>query len=125
MYGLDGADTFYGGGNRDRMYAGVDDDEDTFVYESILESTVGRKRDLIYEFDTGEDKIDLSAIDANTSSNGDQSFSFSNNAANYSIWTVQSGDNLIMRGDVDGDATEDFEILFKDTITLESGDFIL
>lgn len=125
MYGLDGADTFYGGGNRDRMYAGVDNDEDTFVYESILESTVGRKRDLIYEFDTGEDKIDLSAIDANTSSNGDQSFSFSNNAANYSIWTVQSGDNLIMRGDVDGDATEDFEILFKDTITLESGDFIL
>ena len=125
MYGLDGADTFYGGGNRDRMYAGVDNDEDTFVYESILDSTVGRKRDLIYEFDTGEDKIDLSAIDANTSSSGDQLFSFSNNAANYSIWIVQSGDNLIMRGDVDGDSTEDFEILFKDTVTLDSGDFIL
>jgi serralysin len=125
MYGLDGADTFYGGGNRDRMYAGVDNDEDTFVYESILDSTVGRKRDLIYEFDTGEDKIDLSAIDANTSSSGDQSFSFSDNAANYSIWTVQSGSNLVMRGDVDGDATEDFEILFKDIATLDSGDFIL
>ena len=108
------------------MYAGVDADRDVFIFRSISETVKGTQRDRIYQFESGEDDIDLSPIDANTQIVGDQGFSFSSNgAAAYSVWVQDSGSNVLVRGDVNGDRIHDFEIFVANVETLLTSDFIL
>ena len=96
---------------KDELYAGVDSNRDVFVYTKDTDSQKGSKRDLIYNFDSGEDDIILKKIDADTGTNGNQSFSFSDDAAANSVWTKTLGaNNLLVRGDVNGDSVYDFEI---------------
>ena len=81
---------------------------------------------LIYNFDSGEDDIILKKIDADTSANGNQSFSFSEGAAANSVWTQTLGaNNLLVRGDVNGDSVYDFEIQLIGITSLNENDFIL
>lgn len=56
LFGTTGADTLNGGTGDDRLFAGVDTDVDIFVFED------GFGIDRIFEFDIGEDVIDLSAV---------------------------------------------------------------
>lgn len=56
LFGTTGADTLNGGAGDDRLFAGVDTDVDIFVFED------GFGIDRIFEFDIGEDVIDLSAV---------------------------------------------------------------
>jgi Ca2+-binding RTX toxin-like protein len=79
--GGSGNDRINGGLGADKMYGGID--KDTFVFTSVSDSTansIGRFNaatgDIIDRFVRGEDKIDLSAIDANAALAGDQSFHF-------------------------------------------------
>ncbi|MDB9945718.1 M10 family metallopeptidase C-terminal domain-containing protein, partial [Ascidiaceihabitans sp.] len=115
-----------GGSGQDYMYAGNDSDKDVFIFRDIDETATGSQRDHIYQFDSGEDDIDLSFIDANEDSAGDQSFKFSSNgAAENSVWAQDSGSNVLVRGDVNGDTIHDFEIYVASVDDLYVYDFIL
>jgi Ca2+-binding RTX toxin-like protein len=125
LKGNAGADTLEGGLGRDFLYAGVDNDVDTFVFRHLEDSGRGRNSDQIFQFDSGEDKIDLQFIDANTLLVGDQSFEFSEGRAAHSIWVTDSKRDLLVRGDVDGDARHDFEIVLNNLSDISEYDFIL
>ena len=81
--GGDGNDRLTGGDGVDRMTGGAGGD--TFVGEINATKVVGKNGpvslDLILDFSSGSDKIDLSGIDANSLVAGDQAFRFVGNAA--------------------------------------------
>jgi Ca2+-binding RTX toxin-like protein len=74
LNGGDGDDLLIGGWGKDVLTGGAG--KDVFRFESTLDSLALSQRDVITDFRSGEDKIDLSAIDANTSlfARGDQAF---------------------------------------------------
>ena len=126
LKGEDGADRLEGGAGRDRLYAGNDDETDTFIFNATSDSSTGTRRDKLYEFESGEDLIDLALLDADTNSEGNQTFSFSGNTATTnSVWSEQSGSDLIIKADVNGDTTSDFELLIVDIGDVYVDDFIL
>ncbi|WP_157271716.1 calcium-binding protein [Azohydromonas aeria] len=67
-----GNDTLLGGAGTDRFTGGAGND--TFVFASANDLGLGTTSDVITDFTPGQDKIDLSAIDANLSKAGDQAF---------------------------------------------------
>ena len=126
LKGNEGRDAFEGGLGRDYMYAGNDAERDVFIFRDIDETVKGSQRDRIYQFDSGEDDIHLRLIDANEDLAGDQNFRFSSDtpAAN-SVWVQDSGSNVLVRGDVNGDLIHDFEIFVHDVDDIYIDDFIL
>ena len=126
LKGNRGADIIQGDGGRDLMFAGTDEDRDVFVFLDVSDTAVGSARDRIYQFDSGEDQINLVNIDADTSLGGDQAFTFSlaGPAAN-AIWLVANGSHQIVAGDVTGDGVQDFEIWVLNVGGLTTADFVL
>lgn len=132
LNGGGGDDVLYGGAGRDVMTGGAG--ADTFLFKSVSEmGTTARTRDVITDFKPGQDKIDLSAIDANIRLSGDQGFtflsgdnqSFSHKAGELA-WRTETGSNrTIIQGDINGDGIHDFEIELTGQIHLTQGDFIL
>ena len=120
-----GADTLNGGAGKDVLYGGVDTSRDVFVFNQTTDSAVGSMRDVIHNFTRGTDVIDLRGIDAHTGMTGDQAFAFKSSAAAYSVWTVNSGSDSLVRGDVNGDGREDFEIQLVGVQGLTGSDFLL
>ena len=87
-------------------------------------------------FTHGQDKIDLSAIDANTQAGGNQAFSFAARAISTTVtpaswstgYTTSAGtanDKTIIYGDVNGDARADFQIELTGLKVLAASDFVL
>lgn len=83
LLGKGGDDRLYGGSGNDWLTGGLGADDlwggsgaDRFIFKSIEETTVSASgRDTIFDFSTRQkDKIDLSAIDANTTRGGNQAF---------------------------------------------------
>ena len=108
------------------MLAGLDTARDVFVFRGTGDSVRGSQRDTILQFRAGQDDIDLSLIDANAARGGNQAFAFAGTAAaSHSVWYVRQGDGILVRGDVDGNKTADFEIWVDDATRLGAGDFIL
>ena len=87
-------------------------------------SASGLDFDLITDFEIGVDKIDLSGIDANLSLAGDQAFTFTAGATQF---TGQAGELIVLNGffagvtrpavaiDLDGDLVLD-GVCFVDTL---------
>ena len=73
LSGGDGNDIIYGGAGADTLIGGTG--ADLFVFKATSESTL-TGYDVVADFQSGVDSIDLSAIDANKSAKGDQSFQF-------------------------------------------------
>lgn len=88
---------------------------DTFVFASLTDSTLAAA-DLITDFDSGSDHVDLSLIGAVTLTLDDQAFviirttTFSM-AAGELQW-LETGTQGLLQGDVDGDGAADFAIGF-------------
>lgn len=122
-----GADVLIGGAGSDQLYGGDDaGTRDLFRFFATSETAVGAARDVIYNFVSGADDIDLSGIDANSTSGGDQNFSFNGVTAKAnSIWYKVSGSSIIVYGDLNGNTTADFEIEVKDIGSVAAGDFLL
>ncbi|MBB3978847.1 hypothetical protein GGQ64_004082 [Rhizobium azooxidifex] len=103
-----------------------DEGADTFVFET----RTAANGDRILDFSqTEKDRIDLSAIDANTKAGGGQAFAFIGKAAFHDKagelrYEVKSGDTRI-QGDINGDGAADFTITIDASLTLKSGDFLL
>ncbi len=126
LRGGGGDNVLTGLAGKDRLLGGYG--ADTFVYTATADSAVGNS-DIILDFGVGADVIDLSAIDANTGQATDQSFTFIGTAAfsgdagelRYAV----AGGITTISGDVDGDATADFEIRLSGAHTLSAADFVL
>ena len=68
------------------------------------------------------DKIDLSALDANTTLANDQAFSYIGNAAFSAAGQLRLVGG-VLSGDTNGDAVADFEIALTGVSVLGVGDF--
>ena len=170
LYGLDGNDELDGGAGNDRLNGGIGNDRliggdgfdfmtggagsDTFV-DQINTMKVSSKQglmslDAIIDFQTGVDKIDLRAIDANLSLAGDQAFNWGGSSANKSIGdltfktydsvngaenalgmdldgvsgsTPYSGPVTVVFGNVDG-GNPDLALVLFNTSSVSSSDFL-
>ena len=122
-----GADRLYGGAGRDLLDAGAADAaKDTFIYRGLSDSTPGSLRDIIRNFESGIDVIDLRAIDANGMLAGDQAFAMGGTTpAAHSVWQVALGTGMLLRADVNGDSIADFEIQIDGGVTLQAADLLL
>ena len=122
-----------GGLGTDSLYGGADKVRDVFDFDNITETKIGTARDKVYNFISGVDGIDLKTIDANTKVSGDQKFKFDGTKAGaHSLWYAikdVDGSNLtkdiVIYGDVNGDAKADFEIGLVSLNAIVAGDFIL
>lgn len=117
-----------GAGGADALFGS--DGADTFDYNAISDSRPGAaNRDVITGFQQGLDRIDLSGIDADTSSAQDDAFVFVTEATNevqpnWLNW-FQAGGDTFVQGDVDGNFTADFEIQLTGEYALTAADFVL
>ncbi|APG88181.1 serralysin C (plasmid) [Sinorhizobium americanum CCGM7] len=129
LIGEAGNDALYGGTGADRLYGGAG--ADTFSFRTLAESTAAATgRDTIYDFLASQsDKIDLSAIDANTTTAGDQAFAFVGTAAfsgkKGELRYDRAASDTYIYGDVNGDKKADFAIHLDDAVTLQKGYFVL
>ncbi|MGE3986647.1 S8 family serine peptidase [Pseudorhodoplanes sp.] len=125
--GGDGNDILNGGAGSDILAGGAG--ADRFVFASAAETGLGAMRDVIVDFVSGIDTIDLAAIDANTTMKGNQAFSsilvdnFSGAAGQLRL--ADSGSDIVVSGDINGDAIADFDILLKDIASVTHNDFVL
>jgi len=124
LQGGAGDDTINGGLGRDRMTGGTG--ADVFVFRSIGESgTTTATRDVITDFGSGVDVIDLQAIDADSTRTNNQAFSFIGDVA----FTGRAGElrfaNSILSADVNGDKRADFQVQFSGVGGLTETEMIL
>jgi len=125
--GASGNDTIKGGLGVDYLTGGADND--TFVYSTLADSGPNSTtRDRILDFGaSGNDRIHLATIDANTNVAGDQAFSLDMNGSFSAgeIRQTQFGANLLLEMNVDGDAAAEMSILLLNSGPLTAGDFVL
>jgi Ca2+-binding RTX toxin-like protein len=118
-----GNDRITGGQGGDTLTGGAG--ADTFVYTSYTDSSPAF--DAITDFNSAAgDRIDLSAIDADTATAGDQAFTFIGGAAFGPDATGQLRyANGVLYGSNDADATAEFAIVLSGTPAVSAGDFLL
>ena len=134
LVGGAGNDTIRGGAGNDRLEG--DAGGDIFVFALPGEShdyanrSDGKKLipDIISDFVSGTDKIDLSGIDANRATAGDDAFTFIGTGAFSGVAgqlrAEVLGSQVHILGDVDGDGRADLHIIASGTQILVT-DFVL
>ena len=127
LIGSDSGDLIRGGAGADELSGGLGDD--IFAYRATSESR-GATIDTIKDFTIASDTIDLSAIDANSRTAGDQLFSFIGSDAFHNVageLRVDYGTPGIttVTGDLNGDGRVDFEIHLTGNVPLTATDFVL
>ncbi len=109
LFGDNGANVITGGGGADYLMGRGG--ADTFVFQYLSDS-LPNARDTIMDFGSGEDKVDLHLIDANTKLDGDQSFTY----IGAKDFTGHAGELNFVKGvlsaDFDGDGKADFQVTF-------------
>ena len=122
-----GNDTINGGGGADRLTGSAG--ADTFVYIVTGDSILGAGRDVIADFVSGVDKLDFSAIDANTATAlpindaftfiGTGAFTAAAQIRYQLIDTDGNGslDSTLVRGNVNATLGADFEVLLQGVTT--------
>ena len=125
LIGGAGADTLAGEAGTDLLTGGAG--ADVFLFSALSELGLGKTRDVITDFVSGVDKIDLSAIDALAASSGDQAFSrvtsFSTAGAELRF-AVVSGQGILYLN-TDQDSAAEFEIQLNGVTSLDTADLIL
>jgi Ca2+-binding RTX toxin-like protein len=136
LSGFSGNDTITGGRGADFLSGGKG--ADRFVFKSRYDSK-GYDNDYIEDFSRSQgDKIDLRAIDAKTTSKGNQSFTFIGKDAftkkagqlRYDSLKSEDGWGTVtytsyVEADVNGDGRADFELTLNDVRTISKNYFIL
>ncbi|MGO4441150.1 family 16 glycosylhydrolase [Rhizobium sp. RAF56] len=130
LVGGDGNDKLYGGNGNDLLVGGLGIDRldgeagaDTFRFESVADSPYSARDTIISFSGTAGDRVDISAIDANTLVSGNQAFTFIGSDSFTAAGQVRVS-NGILSADVNGDHVPDFGVVVG-TAHLDSGYFIL
>jgi hypothetical protein len=128
LFGMGGNDTLVGGAGADQLSGGTG--RNFFQFHAAADSAVAAP-DEILDFHLS-DKIDLSAIDANSGMDGNQAFAFIGDAAFSAAGQVRASYDSTsgvwsVEGDIDGDGKADFLILVtrSDAQPFVTSDFIL
>ena len=128
LEGKEGSDILAGGQGRDILIGGSGADRFDFADWDL------DQRDVITDFVSGEDRINLAPMDANFGRSGNQAFSFIGEAGfsgvagelRYADLTYTNGTVVtIIEGDRDGDGEVDFQLELRGQHALTAGDFIL
>jgi Ca2+-binding RTX toxin-like protein len=131
-------DTLKGGANADLLHGNLGADTlagnggaDVFRYDSTAEST-NSKTDHILDFTPGTDKFDLTRIDADTLTAGDQAFTWIGSSTFSHTAGELRAENLnnmgwFLEGDTDGNGVADFVVMLtlQGPTPLSAGDFLL
>jgi Ca2+-binding RTX toxin-like protein len=127
-----GSDELTGGNTANRMTGGGGADvlegnggADRFIYRSVSDSTSAQP-DVIVDFG-GNDRIDLSAIDARKGP-GNNQFRFIGTDDFETAGELRYSyglDRTVIQADTDGDGVADIEIILEGRVDLNAGDFIL
>jgi Ca2+-binding RTX toxin-like protein len=131
LNGGDDSDVLTGGKGKDALTGGLNGD--TFDFNSIQETRVGNA-DVIKDFGTSADHIDLKGIDARAGGAdnkfvfiGTQAFHHKAGELHY-VKHNNAGtahDTTVIEGDVNGNGKADFQIVLTGLHNLHSGDFVL
>lgn len=122
LSGLDGNDTIIGNAGSDTMTGGSGND--TFKFLASTDSATN-SADIIADFASDRDKVDLEAIDANTLISGNQAFTFINGLAFSKVAGQLRFANSVVFGDTNGDGKADFQITLTGLNSIGSYDFVL
>jgi Ca2+-binding RTX toxin-like protein len=144
LFGGDGNDVLYGGAGRDVLNGGPGadllfggDGADLFVFNSATEDDLpggSQTGESIADFSRADnDRIDLSAIDANWNQAGNQAFrflgehAFTGHAGELIFDRITGGGetDTVVYADVDGDMQVDLYIGLSGSYNLTASDFIL
>jgi Ca2+-binding RTX toxin-like protein len=131
-----GSDELIGGAGGDILFAAAGADDltggagaDTFRYDAVSDSAAGAE-DQILDFQSGVDKIDLSRIDADANSAGNQAFTWIGGNTFHGVAgelrAFQSGGEWIVQGDTNGDGIADLviNVTTQGAVPLAQGDFM-
>jgi hypothetical protein len=146
LLGLGGNDTLFGGDGDDQLFGGAGNDvllasqgkdsltggagADRFVFtDAALAGTTALTGTVIASFQPSEgDRIDLSAVEADTLQAGDQAFTFIGtaafNAAAGELRIEATTGGYFVLGDTNGDGTVDFAITIETAAALVPGDLV-
>jgi hypothetical protein len=131
LNGNAGDDKLIGGEGVDTLAGGLG--ADTFVYNAVSNSRAGvGNRDVLNGFDRGavQDRIDLSAIDANTATAANDAFTFIGTgpftgAGQVRVLGLGGPNAVIVEVNVNADLAADMQIFVNLTTTMGLGDFVL
>ena len=107
-----GEDILFGSGNQDSLTGGAG--ADTFVFTSVSHSRVGAA-DVITDFVSGEDRLDLQARDPDLTSDGDQALTRGGSGTGHLV--LQNGH---LTADLNGDGKIDFDLDLRSARIAES-----
>jgi Ca2+-binding RTX toxin-like protein len=122
LFGGAGSDTLIGGIGVDTLTGGTE--ADTFVFESLNNMGIATRRDVITDFQTGTDKIDLYGLGI-TGTLGTAPFTTTENQIRWSFYGSGGTAYAVVQGETTGDGKADFEIKLNGVTALAEGDFIL
>jgi Ca2+-binding RTX toxin-like protein len=124
LIGGNGNDLLIGSAGRDIMTGGAGNDIFSFSANIAEIGKATATRDQIVDFTSGDDLIDLLAIDASSAA-GDQGFTFIGSAAFTGLGQLRY-ENGQLHGNVNGTNAADFTItLVNAPVSLTNADFIL
>lgn len=121
-----GADVFDGGTGKDLLSGGAG--RDVFDFDTVAESGLAAtRRDVVADFVSGVDRIDLSGIDANTAMDGNQAFrgTLIAPSATFTLAGQLRLSGGILYGNTDTDADAEFSIALTGVASLSGADLVL
>jgi Ca2+-binding RTX toxin-like protein len=123
LRGNDAANVLSGGLGRDVLLGGGG--ADVFKFAAAAESLASPARDTIGDFVRGLDRIDLSGIDADPFTAGDQAFGFVGARGFLGVAGELRFANGAVQADIDGDGRADLQIAVSGIAALAASDFLL
>ncbi|KQQ54095.1 hypothetical protein ASF84_20110 [Pseudomonas sp. Leaf127] len=130
LSGGSGNDTLIGGGGKDTLVGGAGND--LFDFNAVTDTGLASiTRDVISDFVRGQDKIDLSTLDANTATSTNDAFDSLITGAAFSGRFASVGDLYfdnkaqVLYGNIDADAEAEFSIQLVGVTALSTADLIL
>lgn len=139
LHGGAGNDSLEGGSGGDWLQGGAGTDQlsggsgaDVFVFAAVSDSPLG-SGDMIEDFSLNEDRIDLSAVDADASLEGNQAFEWGSLVSGRSqaaamtgkvVYWVENG-MTVVQADVADDHLAPLELIISGVKALSAADFVM